>query len=279
MVSAFFIALGVGAFSGILMMLGMKPDDLLSLADHLTIPSNVNGIRWALALNHFISFILCALFLGWIYSGKKFTQYAPISLPINIELLFKFLLLLLLCYPLAGLLGYFTKELSLPVWMDQMDDQNAAALKMLLNMNGIGELLLNIFIIAIIPAIGEEMLFRGVVQNELQKGMQHRYWPLIITSFLFAAFHMEISGLLPKMIIGLVLGYSYLLTRNLLYPMILHLINNAVQVVMVFFTGTEQLSEESPALSLTQMAMILLTIPIIFWYLKYLNHNEDGSST
>jgi len=73
-------------------------------------------------------------------------------------------------------------------------------------MNSVADLLINLLIIAVLPAIGEELLFRGVIQRELVKVMDNPHIAILLASIIFSAVHMQIQGFLPKLIIGLILG-------------------------------------------------------------------------
>lgn len=92
---------------------------------------------------------------------------------------------------------------------------------------GIGMALL---VIAVIPAIGEELLFRGVLQKLFQ-AWSGKHAGIVITAILFSAIHLEFSGLLPRIFLGLFLGYLFYWTNNLWFPIIVHFLNNAFIVV------------------------------------------------
>ena len=82
--------------------------------------------------------------------------------------------------------------------MKQMEDEIDKETKALLKMDNIGDLLFNLFLIAIIPAIGEEMFFRGVIQKKLKNILRNPHIAILITSFIFSAIHMQFFGFLPR---------------------------------------------------------------------------------
>ena len=182
-------------------------------------------------------------------------------------------------YPLMGAIVYSFQQLDLPAWIKGLDDYNKAALESLLTMNNAMDLILNIVVIGIIPGIAEELLFRGVIQNELQKKMSvGSYWPLVIAAFIFAAFHGEVIGFFPKFVIGLILGYAYRVTDNLIVPMLIHALNNGMQVLVVYYIGMETASEISEGnLSIQQITFSLLTLPFIFLLIQSIQKVRNGS--
>jgi membrane protease YdiL (CAAX protease family) len=128
------------------------------------------------------------------------------------------------------------------------------------------------------------MLFRGIVQNELQKHLKNGYIAIIVTALFFSLFHLDITGFFAKFFIGCVLGLSYYFTKNLLYPMILHFINNAL-LLSVSYLNKDSIKytdtfEDQP-IEVSHIVITLLSIPImylIFTNIKKQNTNLYGSS-
>jgi uncharacterized protein len=261
-------------FLGIIFILQGGAADLFRDGDFTGIIKNfgTQNMKFFLAINHLFTFILASFLLSKLFSGKGFSRYANLDWNIDALLLLKLIGLLLLCYPIAGLAAAYINQIEFPSWMTSMDDNNAEILKDLLSMKGPVDLIINLIVIAIIPGIGEEMLFRGVMQNELQKKMKNIYLPLFIAAFIFAAFHLEPTGLITKFLIGSVLGYVYLLTKNILYPMIIHALNNGTQILMVYFSDLDKaLDTAIPKPDLYQSLFAIFTIPLIYLFIKHLN--------
>ncbi len=93
---------------------------------------------------------------------------------------------------------------------------------------------LNIFLLAIIPAIGEELVFRGVLQNLIAKASQKIHLSVWFTAFLFAFIHFQYMDFLPDFFLGAAFGYVVLLTGKIWYSMILHFLNNALAIFILF---------------------------------------------
>ena len=89
----------------------------------------------------------------------------------------------------------------------------------------------NLLVIAILPAIGEEFLFRGVLQNFVRLTTGKKHFAVWMIAIVFSAFHGQFYGFLPRMILGAALGYAYLFTGNLWISIIMHFVNNAFAVV------------------------------------------------
>jgi len=101
--------------------------------------------------------------------------------------------------------------------------------------NEFGTYLLNLIALAIMPAICEEMFFRGVLQKHLVNTLKNKHFAILLTAIIFSAVHLQFSGFLPRLILGAVLGYLFYYTGSLWLSVIAHATNNALVVSVVFF--------------------------------------------
>lgn len=134
----------------------------------------------------------------------------------------------------------------------------------------IGELIVLLIGISLIPAIAEETLFRGFIQTNIERSGKTKtrpYIAIVITSILFAAVHaspLNFPGLLS---IGLVLGWLAYRTSDLRVSMLAHAINNGLIVLAVyFFSGSKSALDSitgTPEVSVND-SLILLAISLPF---------------
>lgn len=101
--------------------------------------------------------------------------------------------------------------------------------------------IITLLLVALLPAICEELLFRAVLQKILIKLTQKPMLGIYFTALVFAFFHGQFLGLIPRFFLGIVLGLLFYQSRNILAPIIFHFIFNSKGVLAVFFLGTEQL--------------------------------------
>lgn len=105
--------------------------------------------------------------------------------------------------------------------------------------------LLNLLLLAVIPAIAEEFFFRGILQNLFLRSFRgHQQMAIWMTAFIFSFIHFEFLGFFPRLLLGALLGYVYFKSGNLWYAVILHFINNALGIVMHYLT-LKNISPES----------------------------------
>ena len=88
--------------------------------------------------------------------------------------------------------------------------------------NSIGAFVLNLIALAITPAICEEMFFRGVLQKFFVGNMRNKHVAILLTAFIFSAIHMQFSGILPRFILGAVLGYLFYSSGSLWLSAVAH---------------------------------------------------------
>jgi len=96
--------------------------------------------------------------------------------------------------------------------------------------------LAGLLVIAVIPALGEEVLFRGVLQNIFQKSFGHTqpHAAIWLAAFVFSAIHLQFYGLVPRMLLGALFGYLYVWSGNLWYPIVAHFANNSITLLAIF---------------------------------------------
>jgi uncharacterized protein len=181
-------------------------------------------------------------------------------------------ILVLLCtLPLVHYTYELNKALPLADWMRTLEDDTEAAVKGLLIMDNAWELIANLIVIAILPGIGEELVFRGIVQPQLEKVTNNPWGAILITAFIFSAIHMQFEGFFPRMLLGVVLGWMYWQTRNLWVPILAHLFNNGAQVLAVWMykSGLTEVDMEQD-ISITWYVALVSVVGLMgaAWLLK-----------
>ena len=125
----------------------------------------------------------------------------------------------------------------LETWMKNLEDTAAAVTEQMLNVNTVGGLLLNLVVIALIPAVGEELTFRGVLQQALTGKMKNPHVAIILSAAIFSFIHVQFYGFLPRMFLGVVLGYMFYITGSLWTSILMHFLNNGTVVVLYYLNN------------------------------------------
>ena len=144
-------------------------------------------------------------------------------------------------------IGIALMFVSLPVtnqltrWNEAMSLGGASAkfeeylktLEEMLKVDTVGGLLLNLFIIALIPAVGEELTFRGVLQQGLTRKM-NPHVAIILSAAIFSFIHFQFYGFLPRMFLGILLGYMFYVSGSVWTSITMHFVNNGTAVVLYY---------------------------------------------
>ena len=147
-----------------------------------------------------------------------------------------------------------------------------------ISINSIKDLLIYYVSLAIIPAICEELLFRGVIINCLKHKGQ--IFAVVLSAIMFAIFHFSPEQLIYPICWGLLLGIVYLRTKNILFPMIMHFINNAFSLTLQYFTTTSNSVKFEPTAFLAIYAVVTFAIwvlAMVYLFKDFIRHNKTKS--
>ncbi|WP_373495775.1 lysostaphin resistance A-like protein [Aquiflexum sp.] len=149
--------------------------------------------------------------------------------------------------------------------MREKEDELMAMTKYLTDFDSTSEFLMGLLVIGVLAGLGEEFLFRGVLQPKLQYYTGNAHVGIWLAAFIFSAIHLQFYGLFPRMLLGAIFGYLYYYSGSLLYPIIAHILNNAFTVMLVYLNKLGKIEfniEESEQVSLP-FALLGLVILII----------------
>ncbi|MCH8546979.1 MAG: CPBP family intramembrane metalloprotease [Cryomorphaceae bacterium] len=107
----------------------------------------------------------------------------------------------------------------------------------LIHIESVSDFLLATLVLAVIPAVGEEWVFRGKLQGLLQRVTGSSHGGVWLTSLIFALFHQQFFALLPMMFLALFLSYIYAYTRSLWMVVAVHFVNNFASLLFVYFNN------------------------------------------
>ncbi|MFC5193575.1 CPBP family intramembrane glutamic endopeptidase [Algoriphagus aquatilis] len=185
-----------------------------------------------------------------------------------------------------GLLVYLNAQLELPevmagieTWMKEMETQLMELTKFLTDFQSVPELLTGILVIGVFAGVGEELFFRGLIQPKMQGYFKSPHWGIWITAIIFSAIHVQFYGFLPRVFLGALFGYMYHYSGSLLFPIIAHIFNNSLTVVVVYLSNQGLFDfdlESTDSVSYPAAIAGFLVLILGFLYFKKVNTLEDG---
>lgn len=186
-------------------------------------------------------FLPVLLFAFWA-DPKQPLKFTGIKKPWSAKYYLWAVLLFVVSVYASGLLGFINDKIALPEELSKLEVKQGEAIKAMAVSHNISELLVSIFLVGVLPAIGEELFFRGAAQRILIQLTKSPWAGIIITSLLFSAIHLQFAGFLPRMFLGVVLGAIYWYSGSLWPGILFHFIFNTFGVVIVYF-NPEQINK------------------------------------
>jgi membrane protease YdiL (CAAX protease family) len=135
-------------------------------------------------------------------------------------------------------------------------------LENILTMKNPKDLLYSVFLVGVLPAVGEELFFRGVLQRLFIQIFKSAWPGIIFTAALFSAFHGQFMGFLPRMILGIVLGTLYWYSGSIFTSMIGHFVYNTMNVLLIYFKISELDSKNPTNWNVTFIGLISLAVVV-----------------
>ena len=207
------------------------------------------SLKWLQFLQTLGTFLLPPIICAWIWDSNH-RPFAWLKMSndrhskTNIRLYLIAILIMICAIPAINLLADLNSHIKLPESLDfieqflkQQEETAAALTERFLQADNIEQLLINIGLLALLPALAEELSFRGTLQQILS----NNHIAIWITAIIFSAIHMQFYGFIPRMLMGALFGYMFLWTGNLWIPILMHFTNNGIAVIVYYLSdGIEE---------------------------------------
>ncbi|MBN8719477.1 MAG: CPBP family intramembrane metalloprotease [Sediminibacterium magnilacihabitans] len=198
---------------------------------------NANLARWLNTLATFFMFFMPAFLFARILSRKPL-DYLGFNRLMNGKQIGIVVVLTLAAMITSGALGDLNQRIPLPAtWMAKaraMEDAYRSTMMSMAMMKNFKEYLLVLLVVATAPAIFEEVLFRGTFQQLFIGWTKNAWIGIIITSIVFSVIHISYFGFLPRLALGMVLGFIFYYGKNIWLNILLHFLNNALIVTGIY---------------------------------------------
>ena len=148
-----------------------------------------------------------------------------------------------------------------------------------LDAGNIGVLLFNLFMIAFIPALAEEMLFRGVLQRILGEWFRNYHIAIWVVAILFSLAHYQLSGFIPRIFLGALFGYLYLWTSSIWIPVIAHFTNNGMAVIYYYFFYRGSLAQDPDQIGIEGNILIFILVSTCISAILILTIQRQGKKS
>jgi len=247
-------------------------------------PDGIAFLKYMQIVQSFGLFIVPPFIIAWFFSRQSFAYLKLDSSPKRISWSLA-ICILVMAIPTINLLVLLNSHLDLPPflsglenWMKESENNAQKITEAFLKVNSVGGLLFNIFLIGVLPAIGEELLFRGVIQRLFTEMTRNVHWGIFLAAFLFSALHFQFYGLIPRMLLGMLFGYLFVWSRTIWVPIIAHFTNNAIAVIFYYLNSSKIVEHNIDHLGTTNQNFYISILSAagtiyLIWYF-YKKHQE-----
>ena len=226
-------------------------------------PLSVSALKWVQFFQSTAMFLLPPLCMAYLWSEQplEWLKAYPISGGKGVRLGIGAVVLMLVALPAINLLSYWNQQMTFPAflepleqWMKTSEESAKVLTEQFMQATTFGGLIINILLMALLPAVGEELTFRGVLQRlfegksledaSLQNDSKAAYslkariphLAIWCSAILFSAIHLQFYGFVPRMLMGALFGYMLVWTGSLWIPILMHFTNNAMAVLLYFIS-------------------------------------------
>ena len=207
--------------------------------------SNINTLKWIQLLQTISLFLLPSLILAYL-CAKVPWNWLQLDNKVDWKVLLWAIGIMLVALPAINLMSHWNQQMVLPTWLsgveEWMKNKEAEAewlTKQFMSVTTVSGLLVNLLLMAVLPALSEEITFRGVLQRLLnfQLSTFNSHLAIWLTAIIFSAIHMQFYGFVPRMLMGALFGYMLVWTGSLWVPMLMHFVNNGMAVLLYFIAN------------------------------------------
>ncbi len=246
-------------------MLGVS---LLQVPDALNRPQNANISRLLNTLATLVAFLIPAIVFAKVLSKQPFS-WLGFNKRMNGKQMLIVVLITFAGMILSGSLGMLNQKIPLSENLlkqaQQLENAYKNAMMNMAHMTSLTDYLLAMLVMALAPAVFEEVLFRGAFQKVFVGWTKNAWAGIIITSILFSAIHFSFFGFLPRIALGLILGLIFYYTNNLWLSILLHFLNNGFVVTQLYILSAQgkaidKVMDETMPIWWGSIALILLVV-------------------
>jgi membrane protease YdiL (CAAX protease family) len=259
------------------------PENYKELADNLMSGNISNNLLKLLQMGSSVGLFLLPALLFYFMQNENPLRSVQVMVMPNIILLFLTLGIIVFAAPFIISMTELNQKMQLPSYLTSLEQylkdaemQSEQMLKRLLVMNTKFDFALNMLMLALLPAICEEIFFRGTLQPLLTRLYGNVHIAVIMSAMIFSFIHFQFYGFLPRMILGMVLGYMFVWTNNLWYAILAHLLNNGLQVVALYLYQKKTISYNIETSASPEPLYVLGSTALMF-YVLWLFHRKSGS--
>ena len=232
------VALLIASLISIPVWTAMTGKSVKEMETALTDPAYSNAFKVIQSITAIVGFLLPAILTAFLLNRKPFKL---IGFPgrISWKQIGLICAIVFVALIVSGFFSYINEHLpisqSLKLKFERMEDDYNSQVEAIIGLNSIGEYFMALIVIAFLPALCEETLFRGGLQNFLTRSTKNPWLSIIIVSILFSLAHFSYYGFLSRLFLGVLLGLLYQYSGKIWLNILAHFLNNAIAITALYY--------------------------------------------
>ena len=274
----------VGQFIALFIVEKAYQLNLREMQDLLIFPQEkyIGALKLMQFIITFFLFVVSAISFAWLLGEKDFLKICQKT---GINSLILACTVIVFSTPIVSVLGQLNAGMKLPIAFNKIEqfmkgsEKNVDQLvQLMLKVKQPWDLIVNLVVIALLPALGEELIFRACIQQFMLRLFKNAHVAIIISAIIFSAAHMQFYGFLPRFFLGVVLGYLFYWSGSIWLSVTAHFFNNAMVVIAYTYMGANNkwLNSDSPDIFNIWWIFFSVFLVSIGLYLIW-NQNETKS--
>ncbi|HAN19198.1 MAG: hypothetical protein A2X13_09650 [Bacteroidetes bacterium GWC2_33_15] len=242
--------------------------ELPQIISNIESPGNLSFLKYLQTLQSVGLFIIPSFIIAFLFSNNSFS-YLKFTSKANGTSLILIVFIMFCSVPIINFFAMWNADMHLPgflkdveLWMREKESSAQQITEAFLEMNSIQTLFFNIFMIGVLPAIGEELIFRGIFQRLFTEWTKNIHWGILIAAILFSGMHMQFYGFVPRLLLGILFGYLFYWSGSIWFPIAGHFVNNTTAVVFYYFYA-DKVAEQIDSFGASEGTYYYLVISLI----------------
>jgi membrane protease YdiL (CAAX protease family) len=245
-----------------------------SALSDLNNPKVIQAFKISQVFSAIGTFLIPSIIAAHLFSDNV-KEYLGVIKRIDVQQVVLVAILILMIQPFVNWMSLINAGINLPDWLKTLlNSPGNSAQKIteaFMKGDSFMSLLFSCIVIAIIPSIAEELIFRGVIQKLFIDLAKNKHFGIILTAILFSAIHMDVAGFIPRIALGAILGYLYVWSGSIYLPMVAHFANNLLAFLMGVGKNKNALSFNPDHLGIAPgQEMVLGASVFLTWALLFL---------
>lgn len=275
-----FLVVSIAATLLAIPFFGIDVSRMNDLAGNLEDPLSLRFLKYMQFVQS-LSLFLVPAFLFLMLTRGNVSRFLGLEISPKWFPFFLVVLIMIFLVPVNNVLAGWNGKMHLPAQLAKLEElmrtmeERASDLTVaFLRMDHFGAYLVNIILIALLPAVGEEMMFRGAIQPVMIRWTRNVHAGIWISAFLFSFFHFQFFGLLPRWLLGIVFGYLFYWSKTLWFPMLAHFINNGLAVTVYYIYGARVVEEKVDTIGTSETGIYAIVAVGVTGFLLFLFYRE-----